>query len=328
MIRAPLYRQQSLGRFVSPHTSAVVLNSCRPFLFAATTVLRDPNRMSPETARKVREEDRSDYERERQLREKFAQKLQQAMPSFNQQQQQTQNTGSTSGPSTGGPFAQKASNPNEPRLKLLRFAFFGLSIYLVVLINRMRSPDSPMMQMQQMPWWQAPVDVLAASTLIRHLISLREQRSIKTEYEAQCKSFPGLSLTQFLSRQYPNLLAGHRTAQSEIIAALCACFAVSRDVTFADIINRGVKAYPRDPKAAIDKIMDLLRVEYPQIFAPVVPTSPSLTMPAFAGATPSMLAHGGAMDLPQTGTISGETSGTPVVWNMASTDSLAQKPIA
>jgi hypothetical protein len=239
--------------------------------FSTTLVFRiapNPDRMSPETARKVKDEDKADLERERKLREQFATKIQ---GTFGQQQQQ-QNTSSgeqQQQPPFTPPFAMPS--PGSTQWKFMRLLFFGMSIYLIVTISNLRNPDSPLMMMQGQPWWQVPADVLVTHTLIRFIVSFRQQRQIKSEYETACKQNPSLSLSQFMNRAFPTVLAGHRTTQPEIIAALMAAYSVTRDLTFVDTVTKAVAPHSRDSKAAIDNIMECLKTDFPQIFVPMVP---------------------------------------------------------
>jgi len=266
-------------------------------LLSARTFIGGPNagRMSPETARKAKEEDRSDLDREFQLRERFFRKIQQGMPNV-----YTNNAGQQQGSSQ----QQQASGPGgfngftETQYKFLRLTFFGVSLYLLLMLSRLRTPDSPMMLMQGLPWWQAPVDVLVAHTLIRHIISFREQRNIKSEFETQAKMYPTLTFTQFLNRSYPALLAGYRTSQPEILAALTACFAYSRDMKIAETIAKAARTNLRDPKAAIDAVMEGLKTDFPQVFQATVTIPVPQQQPAqvpYAVAAP----YSGGMVAPQ-----------------------------
>lgn len=250
-----------LRRAVPSPLVAVALTSTRAFVGGPNS-----GRMSPETARKVREEDKSDLDREFQLRERFARKIQQGMPSMfanngQQGQQQGQQPNSQQ---------QGFNGFSSTQYKFLRLTFFGVSLYLLLMLSRLRTPDSPMMLMQGLPWWQAPVDVLVAHTLIRHLVSFREQRNIKSEFETQTKMYPTLTFTQFLNRSYPALLSGYRTSQPEILAALTACFAFSRDMKIAETITKAARTNLRDPKAAVDAVMEGLKTDFPQVFQAAV----------------------------------------------------------
>lgn len=257
-------------------------------LFATTVVLRiAPNeRMSPETARKVKDEDKADIERERKLREQFAAKIQGAFGGGSQSQagssansnggSEGNGGGATGGWSQQGPFA--APSPGSMQFKLFRVLFFGFCIYVIVLMSNLRNPNSPMMQMQGQPWWQVPADALVLHALIKSLVSWREQRQIKNDYELAVKQNPTLTLAQFMSRSFPTLLSGHRTSQPEVVAALMAAHTLTRDLSFIDTITKATQAHPRDPKAAVDKLMESLKTDFPQIFAPLVP-NPNWSVP-------------------------------------------------
>lgn len=259
--------------------------------FSTTIVFRiaaNGDRMSPETARKVKDEDKADLERERKLREQFASKI--LKGTFSGGQQQSTNNAGGGGASGEGsqqqfapPFALPA--PGSMQWKLMRVLFFGFSIYLIFTVSSLQNPSSPLMMMQGQPWWQVPPDVLVVHTLLRSLVSFREQRRIKSDYETACKQSPSLTLTQFLSRANPTILAGHRTSQAEITAALMAAHSITQDLSFVDTVAKAVRAHPRDPKAAVDNIMELLRTDVPQIFAPMVP-NPNWQQPAAAPPAP------------------------------------------
>jgi hypothetical protein len=241
--------------------------------FATTVVLRiapNPDRMSAETVRKVKDEDKADIERERKLREQFASKIQGAFGGGSSSQSSNANSSSDG---TGGaqqPFFQ-APLPGSMQFKIARVLFFGFMIYVIIMFSNLRNPNSPLMQMQGQPWWQVPADVLVLHSLIRSLVSFREQRTIKSEYEIAVKQNATLTLGQFLARSYPALLSGYRTSQQEITAALMAAHSVTRDLSFLDTVNKATQMHPRDPKAAVDKMMEALKTDFPQIFAPLVP---------------------------------------------------------
>ncbi|CUF84986.1 transmembrane protein, putative [Bodo saltans] len=244
--------------------------------FATTIVLRiapNPDRMSPETVRKVKDEDKADIERERKLREQFASKIQGAFGGGGggSSQQGSSANSSNAGQGQQVPNFFPASLPGSMQFKVARVLFFGFVIYVIIMLSNLRNPNSPLMQMQGQPWWQAPTDALVLHSLIRSLVSFREQRTVKGEYEAAVKQNPNLTLAQFLSRSYPALLSGYRTSQQEITAALMAVHTVTRDLSFLDTVNKATQTHPRDPKAAVDKMMESLKTEFPQIFAPLVP---------------------------------------------------------
>lgn len=279
--------------------------TCQAFATSAVR-LNNSGKINPETARQAAQEDRDELERERKLREQFVNKIHQQYPQYG-----TSSSGSSSSASNtanaGNPAAGSSSMPPPPPFpgfqqawkqaweqagqqtqgqggftptstqRIARLFFFAASIYLIMMVSNMRNPNSPLMVLQGLPWWQVPADTMLAFGLIRLLVSVREQRAIKTDFESATRQEPQLGLVQFLNRRYPTVLAGHRTQQAEILAALSACHLATRDFKVSDTIYRVVREKgTRDSKATIDALMEALNVDFPQVFAPQLYAPPPL----------------------------------------------------
>ncbi|KAL7696636.1 hypothetical protein NQL31_003128 [Lotmaria passim] len=245
------------GRFF--HTSPLALNSSTP--------------TNNSEQRSAAEEDKEELERERHLREKFAEKIQQGIP----QQQQQYNGGAGggfgggngSGPSWNmggvGPMPGQAPVTPDTARKMFNFFFYLTALFFLMLMVPLANQNSPMYTMQGLPWWELPIGSAAYFLLLRALYSRREQNRIKTEFENASRANPTLTFEQFMSRNYPAMFQGYRTSQSEVVAAVSACLSSAKDLRFAQTMVRAA-GRASDPRASTDDVMDALRRDFPQLF--------------------------------------------------------------
>lgn len=229
-------------------------------LFTATPsqLQQTPGQQQPSSQTSATDEDREELERERQLRERFAQKVQQAIPNAGGEQ------GAGPNPFANGvppPFG--APSPSGSRA--FRFFFFFTALLFLMVVAPMTNADSPMRRLQGIAWWQLPISTGSYYLLLRALYPRRDHERIKEEYEQASRENPALTFDQFMAARYPSLFQGYRTSQAEVVAAVAACLATSKDAKFARSMQRAV-GRNRDPKASVDAIMDALRRDFPQLF--------------------------------------------------------------
>ncbi|KAH9580105.1 hypothetical protein LSM04_008267 [Trypanosoma melophagium] len=202
----------------------------------------------------MEQEEKEELERERLLRERFSQKIQEAMPQYGQQQ--------GSGGCSAGTCGPQMSASSQQFFRLL---FFTTSIFFLMAFMQLSDTNSPFNVMQNIPWWQLPISSAAHFVLMRALLPFREQRRIKEEYEIAVRLNPSLTLDQFFTQRYPTIFQGYRTQQQEVVAAVAACMATSNDLKFARSISRAAGS-ARDVRASVDNIIDVLRRDYPHLF--------------------------------------------------------------
>ncbi|ORC90789.1 uncharacterized protein TM35_000072130 [Trypanosoma theileri] len=215
----------------------------------------------------MEQEDKEELERERQLRERFSEKIQEAMPQYGQQ-------------GSGNCYSGNCgAQPTSSSVQFFRFLFFMTSLFILMAFMQLSDTNSPFNIMQNIPWWQLPISSAAHFVLMRALLPFREQRRIKEEYETSVQLNPTLTLDQFFTQRYPTIFQGYRTQQQEVVAAVAACMATANDLRFARSISRAAGS-ARDVRASVDNIMDALRRDYPQLFqssgGAVPPPSPVL----------------------------------------------------
>eukprot|EP00744_Colponema_vietnamica_P014946 GILI01020936.1.p1 GENE.GILI01020936.1~~GILI01020936.1.p1 ORF type:complete len:256 (-),score=34.10 GILI01020936.1:55-783(-) len=209
-------------------------------------------------------DDQAELERERALREKFAQKIG-GFANVN-----TASNTSSSSSSNGG----NNSNTNQTNSTLppgggfMRILFFISSIYMLVLIAQLENPNSAISMFQGMKFWQVPTDTVAYLALMRTVLSYREQGRLKAEYEEAQKRDPNLTIPMFFQTKYPAVFQGNKASQQQIVAAVAACLAATRDISLLGSMQRSV-GWGRDPRASVDSIMDGLYKEFPHVFAPI-----------------------------------------------------------
>ena len=205
-------------------------------------------------------EDQAEMERERALREKFAQKIGGFAGFANRSA-----GASTSSSSTG---STPASMPVIPKQgNFFRIFFFITAIYMLVLIAQLENPNSAISIFQGMRWWQVPTDTVAYLSLMRVVLPFREQTRLKTEFEDAQKLDPNLTLPMFFNTRYPTIFQGNRASQQQIVAAIAACLASTRDIGIVTQMSRSA-GMARDTRVAIDSIMETLCKEHPHVFAP------------------------------------------------------------
>ncbi|RNF06436.1 hypothetical protein TraAM80_03903 [Trypanosoma rangeli] len=199
------------------------------------------------------QEDREELEREQQLRERFSQKIEEAMP-----QHARHGTGNCSSGTCG-------AQPTSSTAMFFRFMFFLTSILLLLGLTQITDANSPLNLMRSMPWWQLPISSVSYFTLMAALLPYREQRRIKEEYEAASKLNPSLTLDQFFAQRYPTIFQGYHTQQQEVVAAVSACFASANDLKFVKSVSRAAGS-ARDIRASVDNIIGTLKRDYPHLF--------------------------------------------------------------
>lgn len=212
-------------------------------------------------------EDSAELERERALREKFAQKVSAvnggaAAGGSNQSQSQQQQQQS-----------QQQAAPRGPTM-FTRVLFFITSIYMLLALRQIENPDSPVNLFQGIPWWQLPTDTVAITLLSRALLPFSMQRTIRSEFEKEAGVNPLINLHQFMALRHPTALQGNRVPQEHLIGAASACLAVSGDaIRFAQTISTAA-GNARDARKSADDVMEALVREFPQVFAPPPPPPP------------------------------------------------------
>jgi hypothetical protein len=240
------------------HMSPVALNN---------TGSSTPN--SNAEQRSAADEDKEELERERHLRERFAEKIQQGIPLQQQQQQGGFGNGFGPGPawSMGGMGSMPGQTPFTPEgaRKMFNFFFYLTALLFLMLMVPLANQNSPMYTMQGLPWWELPIGSAAYFLLLRALYSRRDQKRIKTEFENAARANPTLTFDQFMSLNYPTMFQGYRTSQPEILAAVSACLSSAKDLRFAQTMVRAA-GRAKDPRASTDDVMDALRRDFPQLF--------------------------------------------------------------
>ncbi|KAG5496731.1 hypothetical protein JIQ42_03564 [Leishmania sp. Namibia] len=223
--------------------------------------------------RAAAEEDKEELERERHLREQFAQKIQQGLPGQTggagggaESMNGGVGLGSGWGMGTGGaPSAdQPPVNPDMAR-KMFNFMFYLTALLFLMLMMPLANANSPLYAMQGLPWWELPIGSAAYFLLLRALHSRREQKRIKTEFENATRANPTLTFDQFITQNYPTMFQGYRTSQPEMLAAVSACLSSAKDLRFAQTMVRAAGS-AKDPRSSADDIMDALRRDFPQLF--------------------------------------------------------------
>ncbi|KPI85096.1 hypothetical protein ABL78_5862 [Leptomonas seymouri] len=238
------------------HISPVVLNSSTP--------------SGNSEPRSAAEEDKEELERERHLRERFAEKVQHGIP-----QPQPGGADSAFGPGFGsGPTwgmggagstaGQSAFTPDAAR-KMFNFLFYLTALLFLMIMVPLSNQKSTVYTMQGLPWWELPIGSAAYFILLRALYSRPEQDRIKTEFENAARANPTLTFDQFMTHNYPNMFQGYRTPQPEIVAAVSACLSSAKDLKFAQTMVRAA-GRAKDPRASADDVMDALRRDFPQLF--------------------------------------------------------------
>lgn len=240
----------------------------RAFALAPSPVLRQADKNGAGQKSAV-EEDREELERERRLREQFAQKIQQGMP---QQSHGAPGGGGFQAGPGGFPFGANMNAPSSgmahqrtPMEQFMRLTFFLLSFFMIMALGSLADRNSPAFTMQGLPWWELPITSAAYFLLLRALYPRKEQQKIKTDFEAACRENPRLTFDQFMAAAHPAMFEGYRTSQVEAVAAVAAVLATATDLKFTQSMVRAA-GRSKDPRASTDDIVDTLRREYPQIF--------------------------------------------------------------
>nr|CCC91096.1 conserved hypothetical protein [Trypanosoma congolense IL3000] len=230
------------------------------------TVHSTPLLFDKTTKRNAEEEDKEEMERERQLRERFSQKIVQAMPQYSSQQ-----AGNCSG-GTCGP------TPPEATKQMGRLLFFTFALMTLLLLSQLADVDSPINIMKNIPWWQLPPSSVAYYMLLRTLLPFKEQKRLKEEYETLSRLNPKLTFDQFFVQHYPDVFHGYRTQQQDIVAAVAACVVFANNNSNLSMTIARAAGSARDIRASVDNIMEALRRQYPNVFQSTVPQTPTLTV--------------------------------------------------
>ena len=117
-------------------------------------------------------------------------------------------------------------------------------------------------QLSGVPWWTTTPELVAVWILFSLTLSSKEKNTIQSEYSTLAVSS---SFLNFLAADHPMLFSGENVSQSEILAALGACYAYSGDRDFMQKLSR-VSRLNDSSRAKIDSIMTLLKSEYPRVF--------------------------------------------------------------
>lgn len=241
------------------HTSAVARN-------VGTPSSSGNKNGSNSHQRSAADEDKEELERERHLRERFAEKIQQGIP---QQFAQGGGAGYGGRPAWGmggaGPMpGQQPFTPDSAR-KMFNFLFYFTALLFLLVMAPLANQNSPMYTMQGLPWWELPISSAAYFLLLRALYSRREQNRIKAEFENAARANPVLTFDQFMTLNYPTMFQGYRTSQQEMVAAVSACLSSAKDLKFAQTMVRAA-GRAKDPRASTDDVMDAMRRDFPHLF--------------------------------------------------------------
>lgn len=218
-----------------------VLSCCREAALSTSKRYATPNASS---------EDRDDLERERQLRERFAEKV----SSMNFQGKEPQQVMSA-------PNMFNEQQQRKPR-GLMWFAFLLLSFFFFTSLFIEPAVSS----LNRMHWHEAPLLTVVYYSLMQIICSRSQQASIKSAFEAASIQSPNLTFDQFVTVQYPSLFAGNETTQQEIVAAVGACFSGEDSIAFLRTMSKAV-GFSSDTKKSVDRCMAALRKGYPQYFS-------------------------------------------------------------
>lgn len=227
----------------------------RCYALRYTLLRRSGGNNNNATKKSAAEEDREELERERQLRERFAEKIQKSVS-------QGDRVGADC---ANGSCAAGGSASRKPVEAFFRIFFFIFAAMTLVAMSNLSNRDSPIYMMQGLPWWELPITSAAYFLLLRATHPRSEENRIKGEFEAASRSNPRLTFDQFMVQQYPNMFDGYRTTQAEAVAAVAACLAAAKDLKFAQTMVRSVR-WSRDPRANTDLIIDALRKDFSHVF--------------------------------------------------------------
>lgn len=240
-----------------------------------TSVWSDKRFASSSSSNPSSTEDQDDIERERLLREKFSKKIMGLenrtphavnFPSSENNQQQPAapfpsfNTfgGATFPFSQTPPFSQESPKPGKAHRSLLFWLLILLPLPFVLAASRWKS-------ISEFRWQELPILSTSHYVLLRSILSRKEQYRIENEFMDKKKANPYLSLEEFMRTFYPNIFQGYATTQEEIVAAVATCLSTEDSIRFLRTIGKAAWA-TMDTKAAVDRVMEALRREYPQNF--------------------------------------------------------------
>lgn len=141
--------------------------------------------------------------------------------------------------------------------------------YMIILATLLLLPLVVMQQfmdlVSEMSWLEVPLMTSAHYLLLRTICSRADQQRIQQEYTAVSAQMPQLSFDQFILQKYPQVFQGYRTTQQEVVAAVATCLAAEKDIRFVRSMSKAA-GMARDPKAAVDRVADALRHDYPKYF--------------------------------------------------------------
>lgn len=216
------------------------------------------------------EEDREDLERERQLREKFAQKMNNTKWNVDAGEGKVEGGGMpfTSGLNSNAAnksFFSPLSPPPALRSPTKRISSFTLFLLMTLLMLPLLVLQPMMKTMSGLTWNEVPVLTSAYYLLLRTIASREDQARIQKEYTAASRTAPQLTLDQFMNQHYPAMFQGYRTSQQELVAAVGTCLTAEDTIAFVRTMSKAA-GMARDPKAASDRVMDALRKDYAHNF--------------------------------------------------------------
>ena len=224
-------------------------------------------------------DDKAELDRERQLRERFENlkkqsssgglsgmlgKWREQMEDMRRQAEKAR-TSSSSSSATGGK-APPMGAPGTAGFTFLSFFYsvflYTTAFYSVLLVWQTGRPESTISTLQGIPWWANRAENTATAILCRVLLSVSNQREIKTQLDAHVKLYPHEGIEGLLLRSRPDLLAGYQYPAHEVVGVVAQALrgAGSECTT---VVTKAARS-SRDTKAQADAIVLQLRTTYPQ----------------------------------------------------------------
>ncbi|CCW68131.1 unnamed protein product [Phytomonas sp. Hart1] len=241
VVHSPLFRQAR--RFFAIRSTSFLLDGSSPNSKTIT---------APSTAD---EEDHQELERERKLRERFTEKVQQSFPQTQGRSEDGKRESSTN-------IALPNNSTESTGSSIFNFFLALLLLYSLLLLFR---HGSQMADLQRIPWRELPIVTVACFLLLNTLYSSKDKMRIKNEFQDASQKNPYLTFDQFIAQRYPNLFEGYHASQAEAIAAVSACLVVSKDLKLAITMLRAVRN-GKDTRASVDALLEALRKDFPNVF--------------------------------------------------------------
>lgn len=205
------------------------------------------------------DEDIEDLERERVLRENFSKKIH-AFQEKNGLQSATKAFGFDPNQNPFNKAGGGAGLPSPPRMSsFFFFAMLTLLMLPLLVVLPMRN------RMRSLSWQELPLFTSAYYILLSAIASRAQQRKIEKEFRIASNLAPGLSFDQFMQQQYPTIFQGYHASQQEIVAVVATCVLRENNLNFLRVISKSA-GMARDPKKAVDNVLDALRKAYPNNF--------------------------------------------------------------